>query len=328
MSDPNDPLEQPQPVRRDPVYMFAHGKCVEPLLGNLGLGFGDILADLNRAVNTVTSQFIDQQTLANTKTFITTESVEFDSPLELIPGKLNKVTGVPPGQLEQNLMPLDFGDPNPALVTMAEQWKQDGRAAAQAPAVLGGASGKSGETAHGLEARIEQATKQISVAARHFTIFLKQVLRNNAKLNSIYLDDAEIATVVSEKTGMPQTVQITKDLYRRDYRIEISADLRFASQAQRVAEADELVGLVGSMPPLQGNLAYQYYTLVKSLQARGRTDVIPYLGKPPPVPAVFGMPSIPPPMPTNAPGAPAPPPEMPPGQPPGPSGRGHQRAPH
>lgn len=330
MSDPNDPLEQPKPARRDPVYMFAHGKCVEPLLGNLGLGFGDTLADLNRAVNTVTSQFIDQQTLANTKTFITTENVEFDSPLELIPGKLNKVTGVPPGQLEGNMMPLEFGDPNPSLVTMAEQWKQDARAAAQAPAVLGGASGKSGETAHGLEARIEQATKQISVAARHFCILLKQVLKNNAKLNSIYLDDAEIATVVSEKTGQPQTVQASKDMYRRDYRVEISADLRFASQAQRIAEADELVGLVGSMPPLQGNLAYQYYTLVKSLQARGRTDVIPYLGKPPPVPAVFGMPSFPPPAPTNMPGAPqgAPPPEMPPGQPPGPSGRGNQRVPH
>ncbi len=327
MKDPEDPLEEPDQPRKDPVYMFAHGVCVEPMVGNLGISFGKIQADMNRAVNTVTSQFIDQQTLANTNTMITTENVEFDSPLELIPGKLNKVTGVPPGQLADNIMPLKFGDPNPSLLMASEKWMEHARNASQAPAVLGGASGKSGETAHGLEARIEQASKPISVAARHFCLLLKQILKNNARLNSIYLDDLEMATVVSKKTGEPQTIRVSREMYKRNYDVVISADLRFASQAQKIAESDELMQLPGVSPPLQANLAFQYFTLVKALQARGRTDVIPYLGKPPPVPAIFGMPSFPPVAPTNAPGAPpgAPPPEQPPGQPPG-NGRGNQRA--
>jgi hypothetical protein len=107
-------------------------------------------------------------------------------------------------------------------------------------------------------------------------------------MNSIYLSDEEMVSVVSQKTGEPQQVQVTRDMYKRDYRVTISADLRFASQAQRIAESDELVQLPGAVPALQQNLAYIYYTVVKSLQARGRADVIPYLGQPPPMSPMFG----------------------------------------
>ncbi len=292
MKDPNDLFEQPEAPRKEPIYMFAHAVCVEPLTGNLGLSFGRIQADLNRAVDTVTSQFIDSGTLANTSSFITTDVVELDSPLEIAPGKINKAVGVPPGQLDGNFMQLKFADPNPNLLMLCDKWIQYAQSSGQAPDVLSGASGKSGETAHGLEARIEQATKPISVAARHFCVMLKQVLKNNARLNSIYLDDEEIISVVSQKTGQPQQLQITRDMYKRNYNVTISADLRFASQAQRIAEADELVQLPNAMPALRQDLAYQYYTVVKALQARGRADVIPYLGGPPPIPPMFGAPQI------------------------------------
>jgi hypothetical protein len=288
LKDPENPNAQPEAPQKDPIYMFSHGVCVEPLTGNLGLSFGRIQADLNRAVDTVTSQFIDSATIANTSSFVTTDIVEFDSPLEIAPGKINKLQGVPPGQLEQNFMQLKFADPNPALMGLVDKWIGYAQTSGQAPDVLGGAAGKSGETAHGLEARIEQATKPISVAARHFCIAFRQVLANNARLNAIYLPDDEMISLVSQKTGEQQQVPVSRDMYKRDYRVTISSDLRFASQAQRIAEADELVQLPGAVPALQQDLAYQYYTTVKALQARGRADVIPMLGGPPPIPTMFG----------------------------------------
>jgi hypothetical protein len=316
------PFEQPEPMRKEPIYMFSHAVCVEALTGNLGLSFGRILADLNRAGDTFVSQFVDAATLGNTKSFVTTENVEFDSPLEISPGAINKATGVPPGQLEGNIMPLDFGPANPQLLEGLSMVREWGQASASSPEVLSGQPGKSGETARGIQARIEQAVTQISVAARHYTFFLKNIIKNNARLNAIYLDDEEWFQVLNHQTGQNEFRSVGRQMYERDYGVSLTADLKFTSQAQRVAEADELVNLPSVLPPLQQNLAFQFYTLVKALEARGRTDVIPYLGQqPPPIPPMYGMPSIPPPpVPPGAPqgGPPGAPPGAPPeGPPPG-----------
>lgn len=304
------PFQQPEDMRKEPVYMFSHGVCVEPLTGNLGTSFGKILADLNRAGDTFMSQFVDAATLANTKSLITTENVELDSPLEIAPGKVNKAGGVPPGQLEGNVMPLEFGPANEQLLeglTLVREW---GQASASSPEVLSGEPGKSGETARGIAARIEQAVTQISVAARHYTWFLKQIIKNNARLNAVYLDDEEWFQVLNHQTGQNEFRSVGRKMYERDYGVSLTADLKFSSQAQRVQEADELVQLPAALPPLQSNLAFQFYALVKALEARGRTDVIPYLGQQaPPIPPMYGMPSI---------QAPAPPPGM--AGPPGPHG--------
>jgi hypothetical protein len=90
-----------------------------------------------------------------------------------------------------------------------------------------------------------------------------------------------------------QWLKAGREMYDRAYDVEISADLRFASQAQRVSEADEVTAMIGSVPALQGNLALQYDAVRRSLVARGRHDMVRDLGARPPVPQMFGMPSIP-----------------------------------
>lgn len=305
------PFDEPKPPRKDPIYMFSHGVCVEGLTGNLGLGFGKILADLNRGADTLFSQYADAGTLANCKTLLTTKGVEFDSPLEFAPGKINKVD-CPPGQMGDNIMPLDFAPANPQLMEMVSalwQWGQS-----QSPEILSGQPGKSGETARGVYARIENAVAELSVSARHFCMsLLRNVLRNNARLNAIYMDDDEWFSVVSHKTGDPLLLQAGRALYERNYEVTLSADLKFSSRAQRIAEADELVMMPASIPALQGNLAFQKYTLAKAFRARGQLDVLPFLGADPPVPPVFGAPSFPqqPPMGGGPPGQQPPPPKQP-----------------
>lgn len=320
--DPEDLDAEPEPVRMEPVHMFAHGACFESLAGSLGLGYLKILADYNRAADTMASQYIDAATLANASSWITDESVEFESPFELGPGKINKASGVS-GNISDHIMPVATRPASEQLMQSVDRMQNYASAAVQAPDILSGEPGKSGETYRGLSARLEQAMKPISVVARKFCVsFLRQVLRNNARLNSVYLSDDEIFHVLNHQTGKYDVLMAGKNLYQRDYRVEIRADLRFAPQAQRIAEADELVQLPAAVPPMQGNFAFIQAALRKAFQARGRADMEPYLGPPAEPPATpLGLPpqAFPP---GSKYGPPLPPPGMmpPPGAPGQPSG--------
>ena len=109
--------------------------------------------------------------------------------------------------------------------------------------------------------------------------------------------------------------KVGRELYARNYQIEVRADLRFATQAQRVGEADDALKLIQSVPQLQQNIAIIYAAVKKCLEARGQRDMIPMLGQAPPTPTTpLGLPPPAPPMPPPDPPGMAPPSGMvPPG---------------
>lgn len=311
-----NPMAQPRPVETVPIRMFAHGVNIEPIQGILGLGMGAILGPQNKAANIALSMFTDQGTLHNMKNLLYSGSVRFPGGdrLELAPGKLHKVEGV--ADLSKEVLPLDFGEGNAQLVQLVEMLVGFANRVSNTPEVLAGEAGKSGETAQGISARIEQATKMLSVPTSKYADFLSQVLENNAALNAIFLDDAEFFSVNNHdptlgKMGQ-QVMSVGRELYDRPYDVEISADLKFTSTSQRISEADALVQLPNAVPEMATNFAFKQAVISKSLEARNRYDLIGLLGAPPPPPQVYGMPTTPP----------APPPGAvpPPGAPPGPGG--------
>ena len=318
MQNPNDPAEEPESPRREPIRLFAHGVCIEPLVGNLGLGYGRILADYNRAANTALDQFVDAATLGNAKSLITTDQIEFQGGFSVGPGRVNKVRGVSGQQLKDEILPLDWGQANPQLLELVSLAHGNAQEAAQSPEVLSGEPGKSGETYRGLAARIEQATKILSVSTRKYLDFFEQIARNNAFLNSVYLRDEELFLVANHalrslpvspealngrQPGMPAPptppgmipIRVGRWMYERNYEVEFRADLRFSSMAQRISEADEIVKMSVEIPVLAQNPQFQYYAVKKALDARGRQDMVAFLGVPPP--------PVPPPMPGMAPPA-------------------------
>lgn len=322
MQNPDDPEETPKQPDKQPILLFTHGVCIEPAHGNLGLGYGSMQADFQRAGNTALSQFIDSATLANCKGLLTAGNVTWnsDGQFNIAPGAINNATGLSPADLKDGLIPFAFGDANPALMQVVELMQQSAESSIQGPSVLSGESGKSGETARGISARIEQATKQLSVTTGSYARqVLTQVLKNNAYLNSRFLPDEQLfqmeANLIPE--GMEPPFKISRDMYERNYQIEIKADMRFATQAQRVGEADDVLELVAKVPQLAGNLALLYAIIKQCLEARGLRNLVPLLGPAPPVPNTpLGMPT--PPM-----GPPGPPGMgAPPGAPPGPPGAG------
>ena len=303
MIDPEDTTEEPTPPQKRPIHMFSHGVCIENMLGSLGLSFGRIQADLNGAANEMANQFIDSSTLANITSYIVPDTLDVPDMLNLTPGAVNKIGGVTAQELKNSIIEMKASPANSQLMQMVDKMYEWGQSSVQAPGVLSGEAGKSGETFRGLATRVEQATKQLSVSARKFSnTFLKQLLKNNAKLNSVFLPEDEMLQLMDWKANQMRTIQIGRHLYAKPYTVRIESDLRFTSQAQKIQEAQDLMMLPGQIPALQGNLPFIQAATKKYLEAREQYDMVPFLG-----------PEIPPPQ--TPMGVPAPQPPATPGQP-------------
>lgn len=286
----------PEPPRKEPILMFAHGVCLEPLLGNLGVGLGRIDGQLNIATNTVWSMFLDASALGNGKTFITSSNVDFQGPFKIGPGVINKAKNIMPSDLANAFLPLEFGAANPQLIDAADRFMQFGEQAANTPDIMSGAEGKSGETARGVQARIEQTNAMIRVPTMSFADFAIQVMKNNCKLNAVFCDEEEIFYVNRYNEDLQvagaQLVKAARAFYDNEYEIELVSDLQFRSRSQKVQEADEIVQLPNAMPDLAFNYAFKYHALKQALEARGfRKMARTLLGPPPPLPQnTFGLP--------------------------------------
>lgn len=291
LEDPDNPLAGPEPARRVPVHMFTHIVCIEPFVGGLGLSYGRMQADFNRATNVLTSQFIDSATLGNVNSYLVTDTVDFGSVEPIGPGDVRRVKGLVGDELAKNIMKVPTQPANPQMMEMVDRIYGYARTSMQAPEILSGEPGKSGETYRGVSARIEQATKQLSVYTRKAADGLEQVLKNNAKLNARFLPDEEIVNIASHAMGQRTPIRVTRAMYERDYKAVIRADLRFATQQQRIQEANELLQFNQMVPQNQMNLAFAWQAAKKALVARGMEDMVPLLGPPPPPPTTpFGMP--------------------------------------
>lgn len=288
--------QPPKPPQKTPIHMFSHGVCLEPMLGNLGIGIGRIDAQLNLATNTVWSQFLDAATLGNGKTFITASNVDFRSPFKIGPGVFNKAKNVMPSDLQNAFYELDFGQANPQLIAAADKLMQFGEQASSTPDLMSGAAGKSGETARGIQARIEQNNAMFGVPTMKYADFVIQIMKNNCKLNRVYMEDSEIFYVNRFNDSLEmqgsQMIQACREFYDNEYEIELVSDLQFKSRAQKVAEADEITQMPNAMPQLANNLAFFYKAVSESLKARGMHRMAKQLlGPPPPLPTnTFGLP--------------------------------------
>lgn len=286
---------QPRPVQMDPIRLGVHAVCIEPLKGNLGLSYGRIQADHNRAINTMLSQFVDSATFANVPCFVGSAGVAFNSNFEFKPGMVN-VSNLTPEQLGKGLIPFPSPQPSPALFQTVEFLFGASANSMQSPNVLSGEPGKSGEPFKGLAARIEQASKGLGTFTRKFmNEFLETIVKNNAYLNSVFLPEDELVQVTNHAIGQTVPVKISRSMYARSYAIVFRADLRFTSQTERVAEADEVLKMAMTPPLLQimQNPGFIYAALKKSLQARGLHQFVALLGAPPPPVQTFGQPPPP-----------------------------------
>lgn len=299
----------PDPVRKVPIEEFSHGVCIENLDGSLGLGIGLLLQPFNEAANTAASQFTDAATLANTVTGIMPMNVDFEpGDQRITPGEFAKVR-LSPEQIQNAFKLIQFPPANGQLLEVVKMSTDAADGVSSAPDVLSGEAGKANETYRGIATRVEQATKQLSVLAQNYLEMLTNVLRKNARLNAVFMEDIEIKSVIDPRTMESQTLEVGRQLYVEDFDIAFTADTRFTGREQKIAEADQVLGMVTALPPpLAMQLfppSFMYEAIVQSLKAKGKYDMIRYLGPRPPTPQMpAGM--APPAPPLGQPGAPPP----------------------
>ncbi len=304
-------LQEPNPARKIPIEYGSHGVCIENPDGSLGLGIGLLLEPFNEYANTAASQFTDSATLANIATMIMPDAVRMEpGDKELKPGMIHRVRGISAEQIQNAFKIIQFPPANQQLLEVVRMAMESADGVSSAPDVLSGEPGKSNETYRGIATRVEQATKQLTVLAQNYLEMLNNVVRNNARLNSIFMEDDEMKAVVDPRTLESKTIQVGRALYTEDYDITFTADTRFGGRAQKVSEADQLLGMVTALPPELASqifpMSFVYEAVVRVLKARNQHDMVRFMGPRPPPP-------------TQQPGMP-PPPGMPPGPPPPPMG--------
>lgn len=326
--DGGQPKTQPDPVRRVPLEMFSHGVCIKNPYGAYGLSFGTVLAELNKLADEGLNRFYDSATLANCWAMLVPQNFDIGSnSIPFGPGRLIRVKNVDGEQLQNMVKELKPAPANPQLFDVVRFADENADSSVAAPGVLSGEPGKSGETFRGLAQRNANATRQLSQAGIMYLRFLEQILRNNAYLNSMFLADEEVIEMAElqdlpteltdgrpNRVGQPagqgmRRITVGRDLYRRNYKVTFTADVRFISAEQRASEADQVIGMISQLPPLQQNPALLYAAVCQAFRARGLHSMIRLLGPPPPPPT---QPMAPPPPPA--------PPGGPQGPPPGPGG--------
>ncbi len=295
MDNPEDLDERPKPMRMVPIQMYSHAVCIDNLTGNLGLGIGRIEADLNIAADTMLNQFLDASALANCNSLLVHENVEFrDGELVLSPGSVHYVEGIAPGELQNSIMPVPRTPANQQLMDSVKMMEEWGQKAIQSPAVMSGEAGKSGETARGLTARIEQATKQTTVTAGRYARFLTEILKKNARLNSIFMPEEEFFNV-NNHMGSSEMLSIGRAAYSPNYAVEILSNLKFTTEGQKQQSATEMLQAVLGIPQLAANPAILHSVITTYFQANEQEKLIPMLGAPPQPPKDFPVaPAMPP----------------------------------
>lgn len=322
-------MQGPAPVRMVPIEYFSHGVCIENLDGSLGLGIGLLLEPFNQTVDTVASQYLDSATLANLATILAPFNITMEpGDTRLEPGQIHKVRGVSAEQLQNAFKVIQFPPANQQMLDVVKLMMDAADGVSSAPDVLSGEAGKSNETYRGIATRVEQATKQLTVLAQNYLEFLTEVLKKNARLNAVFMDDEEVKHVVDPRTLESKDVVIGRQMYLEDFDIAFTADTSFGGREKKKSEADQILGMVTSLPPELSQMVFPpsfvREAVVRALKARGLHDMVKFLPPAPPVPQVPmgmqpppqpGMPGQPPGAPPGPPGPPPGPPQKPPPQP-------------
>jgi hypothetical protein len=249
-SDETGLPKPPKPCKQKIIEPFSHGCCIWNPDGSHGLGVGMLLVPFQMQANIALNQFIDQATLSNSFTGFIHKMVKLPTGTTTInPNELVTVDGIPPDGVEKAFFQWRPPPANQQLLEAVTLAQESADGVSSAPDVLSGE--KSGdETYRGQATRVEQAVQQLSVFAANFILVLSQVAKNNALLNYQFLPDEQLQDVMDPATQQMQQVKIGRDMYKDDFNIIFSADLSFASEAARKAEADDVLGmLTKAIPP-------------------------------------------------------------------------------
>jgi hypothetical protein len=286
----------PKPVKRIPIERFTRNSCIENPSGSMGLGIGVLLQPFNEGANTMMNQFADSATAANSAGIITDES--FPAGITSIaPGSVTRIRNFSAESIANKIYQLKFPQANGQLVETAKMLIDFAGGIASAPEVMSGEK-VGAETYRGQAGRIEQATKQMSVIASNYIEILDHLVKNRARLNSQFLPESSEMTIFDPRTRKHVKISVERSMFFDRFDVVFTADVRFASRAQKIAEADDTLALLTrGLPPELVKLVVKPQIFAAAtrqcLKARGEDDLLGYINTDEEVQQMISAPQMP-----------------------------------
>jgi hypothetical protein len=317
----------PEKVKAQPINMFSHQVCIENPDGSLGIGIGSLLQGANDSVDTMLNQYIDSATVDNAPATFVKDDVLPPGTTNISPGQVIRVSKYLPDGLDKAVFRLQGKGANDQLLKGIEMLLGGADGVSSAPDAMSGER-EGPETYRGFAGRIEQATKQLTIVAQNHIELLSQLIRNNARLNYQFMDEAELYQVLDPRTNKVQRITVKREMYEETFDVTFIADVRFASKAQKIAEWDDVLGmLTKGIPPQLAPMILKpqiFAEVVRGgLKVRGFHSLTQYVNTDEEIEQKLAQPPMPPGMP--GPGGPtgappvqpggAPPPSIPTGAP-------------
>ena len=275
LDEMGNPVE-PKPVRQREIAFFTHYKCF-PGEGFYGHGFGDFLAPLAKAANTILNQHIDGVTLRNARPgFISQQLRGPMGAVNVQPGEL-MVVNAPMGSLKDGIAWLDPPMSDPSTMQLIELL-QDMTEKFGGNDIMSGEPSGSNQTARGTMILNEQAMAALSVMARRIKEAFKHELDKIWRCLGVFLPDDEMASIIDEN-GEPGEVRIGRWMFRPDAHVMPVSDPRMKSQ--KVEETSALYAMAAQNPIINTVRPAMQMLTEDMLRAMDANKVIPLIQPPP-----------------------------------------------
>ena len=283
----------PKPQRKREICFFTHYRAF-PSEGFYGLGFGDFIAGINKAVNTIINQHIDGGTLRNAMPgFISAQMKGQRGSVNVQPGELTEVDA-PMGAIKDGMYFPEFPPPDPSTMRIAQMLIEAADKLVASSDLMSGQTSGANRTAKETEILQEQMMMQITVLARRIKEAFKHELDKIWRIWGVFLPDDEVMDIVGPE-GDPLSIQIGKAMFTPNAHVMPAADPR--SKNQRLQETMAVFQAVSQNPYLMSQPPPVRDALMRAvtedvLRAHGADKLVKLLPSPP-----QGPPPPPPPAP-------------------------------
>ncbi len=229
-------------LKIDPVQYFTQYNFLPSFdAGIYGVGFGQILAPVNAAVNTSLNQLIDAGHLQNTGGGFIGKGLSMNTgAIRFQPGEF-KMVNVSGATVKESVVPLDFRGPSPTLFNLLGLLIEAGKDIAAIKDVLTGEQQNGNVPATTTMALIEQGLKVFTGIYKRVYLSLKEEYKKLYRLNRIYLTEE-----ASYRLGNDWK-KVTRTDYEEGAGVEPVSDPTMVSDFQRMSRAQFLLATMEQM---------------------------------------------------------------------------------
>lgn len=212
--------------------------------GFYSVGFGTLLYPLNAAINTLLNQLVDSGTLHNQQSGFIGRGLRIrGGEFRMKMGEWKVLDAAAGTNIQQNVVPLPTKEPSNVLFQLLGLLIEMGKDLTSTNEALEGKAPGQNVAATTMLTLVEQGMKVYNAITKRIFRALKKELKKLFELNRQYLTDDEYQRILNDPR-----VKVKDDYECESFDVLPVADPNMASDAQRNAKAQALMGIPGLDP--------------------------------------------------------------------------------